>query len=110
VTEVASYSTEAELKLWSRLRNRSLAGAKFYRQYAVGPYTVDFISVEHRVVIEVDGGQHQVRQESDAKRTAYLEGCGYRVLRFWNNDVLSNVDEVAELIRRYLLESGHASR
>ena len=80
--------TDAERLLWRHLRNRGLGGWKFRRQYPVGPFIVDFICVENNIVIEVDGGQHAEDEESDLKRSAYLNKMGYRVFRFWNNQVL----------------------
>ena len=86
-------STQAELKLWSILRNRQFKRLKFRRQQPIGPYIVDFICLEHRLIVEVDGGQH--KDDVDAARTEWLQAQGFRVLRFWNNDVLSNPDGVA---------------
>ncbi|WP_324005760.1 endonuclease domain-containing protein [Aeromonas hydrophila] len=89
-------ATLAEQKLWLQLRDRRLAGVKFRRQMPIGPYIVDFISLEQRLIIEVDGSQHNEpagRQYDDA-RTAYLNQQGFRVIRVWNNDVLSRMDVV----------------
>jgi very-short-patch-repair endonuclease len=94
--------TDAERALWRYLRNRSAAGAKFRRQQFIGPYIVDFVCLNARLVIEIDGGQHAVKLTADADRTAFLEREGYRVLRFWNNDVLSNPRGVYETIERAL--------
>jgi adenine-specific DNA-methyltransferase len=85
-------ATDAEQALWWELRGRRLAGHKFRRQWTLHPYIVDFCCLEQRLIVEVDGGQHSV--ERDAKRTAVLEGMGFRVMRFWNNDMLSNMDGV----------------
>lgn len=85
-------STDAEKKLWPHLRNRQLGGAKFRRQVELGPYIVDLVCLEARLIVELDGGQHTV--ETDAKRTAFLERQGFRVIRFWNNDVLLNMEGV----------------
>jgi len=93
--------TDAERKLWSVLRNRKLNGAKFRRQQPLGPYIADFVCQECRLIIEADGGQH-ADNASDARRTAFLESVGYRVLRFWNNDILTNLDGVAEAIAKEL--------
>ena len=84
--------TEAEKRVWSHLRGRRLNGFKFRRQWSLGPYVADFCCIERRLVIEIDGGQHS--HEKDAKRTADLNAMGYRVVRFWNNDVLCNLDGV----------------
>jgi very-short-patch-repair endonuclease len=90
-------ASDAELKLWNKLRSRSICGFKFVRQEPLGPFTVDFVCREQRLVIEVDGGQHTTDQR-DASRDEWLAQRGYRVLRFWNNDVLRNTDGVLELI------------
>lgn len=80
--------TDAETRLWRNLRAGRLAGYKFRRQQPLGRYIVDFVCFEQRLVIEVDGGQHLDAQLADAVRTDWLESQGYRVLRFWNDDVL----------------------
>ena len=90
--------TEAERLLWRHLRNRELGGWKFRRQYPVGPYIVDFICVEKNVVIEVDGGQHAENEELDSQRSAYLNKMGYKVFRFWNNEVLQETEAVLRAI------------
>lgn len=90
--------TDAERALWSRLRDRRLAGLKFRRQVALGPYVVDFCCESARLVIEVDGGPHAGTTDEDLNRTMDLEAMGYLVLRFWNNDVLKNLDGVVESI------------
>jgi very-short-patch-repair endonuclease len=84
--------TDAEKRIWYQVRDRRLGGHKFKRQWSIGPYVVDFCCIEKRLILEIDGGQHSA--ESDAKRTASLCAKGYRVVRFWNNDVLSNLDGV----------------
>lgn len=89
--------TDAERKLWYTLRNRQLDGAKFRRQQPIGPFIADFVCQESRLIIEADGGQH-AESAADDRRTAYLESKGYRVLRFWNSDILTNVDGVTEAI------------
>ena len=90
--------TEVEARLWQRLRDRQLAGAKFRRQAPFGPYIADFACLAAKLIVELDGGQHADNEEADAARTAWLEGQGFRVLRFWNNDVLANTDGVLEEI------------
>jgi very-short-patch-repair endonuclease len=87
--------TDAEKKLWWRLRNRQVADAKFVRQEPIGPYIVDFICREQRLIIEVDGGQH-ADSSSDKVRDEWLTSHNYRVMRFWNNDVLKNMDGVLQ--------------
>jgi very-short-patch-repair endonuclease len=85
--------TDAEIKLWHRIRNRQIGGFKFVRQEPIGNYICDFVCREQCLVVEVDGGQH-LESKRDEVRDAYLEKQGYRVMRFWNNDVLSNIDGV----------------
>ncbi len=97
-----SNSTEAEQLLWSRLRGRRLAGIKFKRQVPIANYIVDFAALDLKFIIEVDGGQHDLRAAKDAERTRILEEWGYHVVRFWNNEVLSNVDGVLEAIMQEL--------
>ena len=90
--------TEAEQRLWQELKRRQLAGMKFRRQQLIGPFIVDFVCFERRVIVEVDGGQHAEQSQYDADRTRWLEAQGYRVLRFWNNEVLAQTDAVAQAI------------
>jgi len=90
--------TDAERRLWARLRDRRLLGVKFARQVPIGPYVVDFCCRELKLIVELDGGQHATRTTYDASRTAFLEGQGYRVLRFWDNDALGNTDGVLHRI------------
>ena len=89
--------TDAERKLWSVLRNSQLGVSKFRRQQPIGPFIADFVCQHARLIIEADGGQHAA-SGNDARRTAFLESKGYRVLRFWNNDILENLEAVAESI------------
>ena len=86
--------TDAERKLWRCLRARELCGFKFRRQYPIAPYIVDFICVEKQLIVEIDGGQHVTMTELDNRRTEFLNARGYRVLRFWNNEVLQQLDAV----------------
>ena len=97
-------STEAEKLLWRNLLARQLGGAKFRRQPPIGPYIVDFVSFEHQLVVEIDGGQHNtpVGRQQDIKRTTWLENQGFRVLRFWNNQVLIDLEGVMESILQEL--------
>jgi len=97
-----SRQTDAERELWFAVRDRRLSGFKFVRQEAIGHFIVDFVCRDKRLVVEVDGGQHAGSAE-DAARDAYLAGEGYRVMRFWNNDVLSNRDGVLTVILEALL-------
>jgi very-short-patch-repair endonuclease len=91
--------TVAEDRLWKYLSNRQLDGAKFRFQSPVGPYVADFLCVEVKLIIELDGGQHGEQIDKDAARTKVLEAAGYTILRFWNNDVLANTEGVLEVIR-----------
>ncbi|KQX97389.1 DNA methylase [Rhodanobacter sp. Root480] len=90
--------TDVERLLWRYLRNRHLSGWKFRRQHEVGHYIVDFVCAEAMLVVELDGGQHAELVDYDEHRTQYLHSMGYRVLRFWNNDVLANIESVLEVI------------
>ena len=107
--------TEAEARLWRHLRNRGLIGHKFRRQYPIGSYIADFVCdrqgwrkywkrrssfqcLERYLVIEADGGQHAEREADDSRRTRFLESQGFKVLRFWNNDVLSHTESVLTAI------------
>ena len=90
--------TDAERRLWSRLRRRGLGGRKFRRQMPIGPYIVDFACPSERLVIEVDGGQHGEAIERDAERDAWMQARGWRVMRFWNNQVLGETEAVLETI------------
>ncbi len=91
-------STNAEGLLWSRLRGRRFAGIKFKREEPSANYVVDFVALDLKLVVEVDGGQHAIRAGQDAERTRTLEEWGYHVVRVWNNDVLGNIDGVLEAI------------
>ena len=95
-------ASDAELRLWYRIRDRQLEGWKFNRQKPIGSFVVDFVCREAGLIVEIDGGQHALRQSKDAKRTAYLESLGYKVIRFWNNEVLENTEGVLETIAREL--------
>jgi very-short-patch-repair endonuclease len=90
--------TDAGLKLWSTLRQKQLNGFKFRRQVPIGDFVADLACMSERLVIEVDGGQHDADCKKDDTRTAWLESRGYRVIRFWNNDVLANLDGVVRTI------------
>ena len=89
--------TDAERRLWSILRDSKLEGAKFRRQQPIGPFIADFVCQDQKLIVEADGGQHQ-ESAMDVRRTAFLESKGYRLLRFWNNDILENLEGVAQLI------------
>ena len=100
VKRLRTFMTDAEQKLWRALRSRG-AGAKFRRQAPLGPYIVDFVCFEARLIVEVDGGQHADNQ-SDAERDRYFTEQGYRVLRFWNNDVFKNLEGVLIRITEFV--------
>jgi very-short-patch-repair endonuclease len=90
--------TDTEQRLWTRLRDRRLLGFKFRRQHPIGRYIADFCCAEAKLVIELDGGQHANDRVRDAERTAMLKRDGYRVIRFWDNDVFQNLEGVLERI------------
>lgn len=92
--ELRNNPTEAERILWQHLRLRQFGGYKFRRQQPLGNYIVDFVCLGKRLVVEVDGGQHNSQHSYDEQRDAWLEQQGFRVLRFWNNEVLQNVEGV----------------
>ncbi len=96
--------TEAERALWQEIRGKQL-GAKFRRQAPIGPYIADFLSHDAKLVIEVDGGQHGETKEYDTRRTAFIEEQGYKVLRFWNNEILENMEGVLVTIEDMLRQS-----
>jgi very-short-patch-repair endonuclease len=90
--------TDAEKRLWLGLRARQIDGWQFRRQAPIGPYFADIVCFARHLIVEVDGGQHSA--EADATRTAWLEAEGFRILRFWNHDVLRNPEGVLDEIRR----------
>jgi very-short-patch-repair endonuclease len=92
--ELRQFATGAERVLWLHLRNRQLEGCKFRRQAPIGRFIADFACLERKLVIELDGGQHAEQAERDAARTDALEAAGWIVLRFWNHEVLQNVEGV----------------
>ena len=94
--------TPAERKLWAYLRKRQVDGVKFRRQHPIGPYITDFCSPSAHLIIEVDGSGHLDTVARDAKRTAYLETLGYKVLRFWNNQVMDDIEGVMRVIEPLL--------
>ena len=96
--KLRSSMTEPEMLLWQRLRGRRLLGFKFRRQVPVGNYVADFASLEAQLVVELDGGQHLEQEAEDLERTAEMQGVGFRVLRFWNDDVFLRIDDVLEKI------------
>ena len=94
--------TDAERMLWRALRGKQLNGHRIRRQHPIGQYIADFACIEQQIVIELDGGQHQEQLAHDEQRSAYLRAHGWRILRFWNNEVLSNSDGVLSVIAENL--------
>jgi adenine-specific DNA-methyltransferase len=105
--ELRRESTNAERALWQDLRGRRFAGFKFRRQRPIGKFIVDFVCLERRLIIELDGGQHAEQAEYDARRSAALERLGYQVSRFWNVDVLGDRADVLDTIDRLLRPDPH---
>lgn len=102
--------TDAEARLWYHLRAHRFMGLKFKRQKPLGPYIVDFVCLECFLVIELDGGQHMEQVDGDRERDEYLRERGYRVLRFWNHQVLGEIEAVLERIRLEVGPSPYAGR
>ena len=102
--ELRQQQTDAENLLWRHLRDRQLAGHKFKRQFVIGTYFADFACTVKRLIVELDGGQHVEQAFYDDERTRFLESQGYRVLRFWNDQVLKEISAVLEEILRVLTE------
>ena len=98
--------TDAERLLWFRLRDRRLVGWKFKRQVPIDRFIVDFFCPDAKLILEIDGGQHDERRARDENRTAILESKGYLVLRFWNNDVIGNMEGVLEEILNTIAQAG----
>ena len=97
--------TDTERFVWGRLRGRQIGGHKFCRQHPLGPFIVDFVCLERKLVLELDGGQHAERAGYDARRTAWLEERGYRVFRLWNFEVFQDWDAIADHLWE-LLQAG----
>jgi very-short-patch-repair endonuclease len=96
--------TRAEVHLWRRLQGEQIAGFRFRRQVPIGPYIADFACMAKRLIIEVDGEQHSEQTERDLRRTAWLQSRGFRTLRFWNHEVLTNAEGVVYVIAQALEE------
>ena len=94
--------TEQERKFWNIVRNKQFYGLRFLRQYVIKPYIVDFICREKKIIVEIDGGQHNehIEVEYDKKRTNYLNTLGYKVIRFWNNEIDSNIEGVYKKLQK----------
>jgi very-short-patch-repair endonuclease len=101
--ELRNNGTDVERILWRRLRNSQLEDVKFRRQQPIETYIVDFVSFDKKIVIELDGGQHFENSGYDMQRNACLRDNGFTVLRFWNNDVIENIEGVLEVIRVHCL-------
>lgn len=97
--ELRKNSTEAENLLWRHLKAKRLEGLKFRRQEQIGRFIADFVCYERGIIVEADGGQHAVETEKDEERTQWLNSQGFTVLRFWNNEILTNIEGVLEVIR-----------
>jgi len=91
--------TEAEKLLWWKLKGKQLEGVKFRRQAPIGSHIVDFVSFEKKLILEIDGVQHALQKDKDEARECWLAAQGFKILRFWNNEVLQNLDGVLEVIR-----------
>lgn len=102
--------TDAEKALWRALKSRQLSACKFRRQHAIARYIVDFACLESMLIVELDGGQHATQRRRDEARTRALEAMGFRVLRFWNTDVLANTEGVLTMIVEALACSGEPRR
>ena len=98
--------TDAERKFWEQVRNRRLAGLKFNRQHPIGTYIADFVCIEKRLIVELDGAHHTKQESYDSEREAFLASKGYRVVRFWNADVLTNMEGVIRTLLRELNGGG----
>jgi very-short-patch-repair endonuclease len=96
--ELRREPTPAEKKLWAYLHGNKLNGVNFRRQHAIGNFVPDFVSIKKKLVIELDGSQHLEQEEYDVARTRYLESQGYKVIRFWNNDVMNNIEGILRAI------------
>jgi very-short-patch-repair endonuclease len=102
--QLRSNATNPERLLWAQLRRKRIFGVRFRRQFRIGVYFVDFVCLPARLVVEVDGGQHDVRRAYDERRTAWLNSQQFDVLRFWNNEVTGNIEGVVDTIKRRVIE------
>ena len=101
--ELRTQSTDAERLLWRHLKAKQLEGLKFRRQEQIGRFIVDFVCYEKALILEADGGQHALEREKDEERTRWLNAQGFTVLRFWNHEILANIEGVLEEIHRRCL-------
>ena len=102
--ELRNNPTDAEKLLWRHISNRQLGGIRFNRQVVIRPFICDFVARKAKLIIELDGGQHAQNADADAKRTKFLESHGYRVVLFWNNEVLENIEGVVASIEQALAD------
>jgi very-short-patch-repair endonuclease len=102
--ELRNNATDAERQLWHQLSARKVAGTRFNRQVPIGPFICDFVARSIKLVIEVDGSQHERNAEADQRRTKFLEAQGYKVIRFWNNDVIERIEGVLQEIERVIAD------
>ena len=98
-------STDTERLLWKHLRSKQIEGLKFRRQEPIGKYIVDFVCFEKKIIVEADGGQHASELVKDSLRSDWLKNEGFKILQFWNNDILQNTEGVLETIREACLTS-----
>ena len=105
--ELRQNQTEAEKTIWGKLKGKQIEDVKFRRQQPIGPYIVDFVCFKRRIIIEIDGGQHTEKKvrRKDEERRLWLEERGYKILRFWDNEVLKNIDGVLQIIKGVLEQS-----
>lgn len=96
------HPSKAQKVLWYYLRQKRLNACKFRREHPIGSYIVDFVCLSKKLVVEIDGGQHALQVEYDKSRSRWLESEGFKILRFWNNEVLSNTEAVLEIIGKHL--------
>ena len=96
--------TDAEQILWLNLKNRRLLNYKFRRQFVIEPYIADFVCLELKLIIELDGSQHIEQAEPDAERTLFLKQQGFKLIRIWNNDLFNQIEAVLEFIRQAVME------
>lgn len=100
--ELRKDPTFAEIRLWNFLKLRQLDGVRFRRQHSIGRYIVDFCAIKEKLIIELDGSQHLNDEEHDKERTEFLNSKGFRVIRFWNNEVMNNIQGVLQEIENYI--------
>lgn len=107
--QLRSQQTDAERALWRHLRGRNIDACKFRRQEVIGEFIVDFVCLDRKLIVEVDGSQHMQQSVADQSRTAGLERRGYRIIRFWNHEILCEIEAVLERIAAELIDSPHPS-